>query len=84
MTVLPEGPTPMTLSRADAAALIGLLSVLEATSLGGHLAPDLAQSLTTRLRRDGALDDDSQAALRGALNGLNMRLRVALNETETS
>ena len=84
MTHLPEDPTPMPLSSTDAAAVIGVLSVLEAASLGGHLDPDLARSLTNRLRRDGGLDDDSPAALRGALNGLNMRLRVALGETETS
>lgn len=82
-----NGPTPHPVSTRDAAALIGLLSVLEATSLGDGLESGLADSLGSRLRRDGLTNhDQTQVALRAALNGLNglnQRLRYALGSTRT-
>ena len=77
----PTVPTPNQISRRDAAALIGVLAVMETTSLAEELEPDIAARLTRRLHRDGLLEQDqSPAALRSALNGLNHRLRVALGE----
>ena len=74
-------PTPNPVSRRDAAALIGVLAVMESTSLAEELEPDLAARLTRRLHRDGLLEhNQSPAALRSALNGLNHRLRFALGE----
>ena len=77
----PAVPTPNPVSRRDAAALIGVLAVVETTSLAEELEPDLAVRLTRRLHRDGLIEhNQSQAALRSALNGLNHRLRFALGE----
>ncbi|HSV39637.1 MAG TPA: hypothetical protein VLI04_12850 [Nocardioidaceae bacterium] len=72
------------ISARDAASLIGVLSVLEATSRGGHLDNDLAHSLKLRLHRDGliAKTDLGQEGLRAALNELNLRLRHALGEDD--
>lgn len=78
----PTESTPNPVAVRDAAALIGGLSVLEATSLGGHLEDDLAHSLKSRLQSDGQIEKQTlgQEGLRAALNGLNMRLRHALGE----
>jgi len=79
-----EETPPTSMSARDAAALIGVLSVLEAASLGGHLDDNLAHSLKSRLHSDGQMAKASlgQEGLRAALNGLNMRLRLALGEAD--
>lgn len=84
---MPQSTDEQTLhpiSSRDAAALIGVLSVLEATSLGGHLEDDLAHSLKLRLHQDGLIAKTSlgQEGLRGALNELNLRLRHAVGEDD--
>jgi len=79
-----DEPSPQPLSSQDVVALIGVLSVLEASSLGGRLDDNLAHELKSRLQRDGQIAKASlgQDGLRAALNGLNLRLRRALGDEE--
>jgi hypothetical protein len=84
---MPQSTDEQTLhpiSARDAASLIGVLSVLEATSLRGHLDDDLAHELKLRLHRDGLIAKSSlgQEGLRSALNDLNLRLRHAVGEDD--
>ena len=74
-------PVPNALSQQDAAALIGILAVLE----GGHLAGDLdehvSRRLGERLHRVGMLGKHWHSReLRQALNDMNHRVRYALGE----
>ena len=70
------------LASRDAAALLGVLSVLESTSQRGHLDDDLAHELKLRLQRDGLIAKAGlgQEALREALAELTLRLRHVLGD----
>lgn len=77
----PDDATPNPLSRRDAAALIGVLAILEGHALADDLDEVLSARLAQRLEREGLLQADSgSGALQRALNGLNHRLRYALGE----
>jgi hypothetical protein len=74
-------PIPNALPQRDAAALIGILAVLEGEHLAGYLDEDLSRRLGERLQRVGLLGDDWQPReLRQALNDMNHRIRYALGE----
>ena len=70
------------LASRDAAALLGVLSVLESTSQRGHLDDDLAHELKLRLQRDGLIAKPGlgQDGLREALGELTLRLRHVLGD----
>ena len=69
-----DGPAPNPLAKQDAAALIGLLAVLEGHLITGDLDPHVVDHLTSRLQIAGP------AELRVALGNLNRRLRHVLGE----
>jgi hypothetical protein len=71
-----EGVAPRPLSRRDAGALIGVLSLLEAHLVAGDLDPHVVGRLSERL--GGA--SSGPAELRVALGNLNHRLRYVLGE----
>lgn len=67
--------------RQDAAALVGLLAVLEGELVSDQLASPTVQQICHRFERDGLLATASGAGqLRLALAALNQRLRYALGE----
>ena len=69
--------------RQDAAALVGLLSVLEAHLLTDDLGEATVDQLGKRLQREGLVAAGSgPAQVRLALANLNQRLRVTLGEQE--
>ena len=72
---------PRPLQQTDAAALIGLLSILEGEIWGGGLDEHLVEHLRGRLTADGVLTDAAgQYGVRQALNDLNHRVRYVLGE----
>ncbi len=72
---------PRPLTRQDAAALIGILAVLEGEMSSGNLDEQALDHLRRRLTDDGVLtggpDTDDLPA---ALGALNQRVRFALGE----
>jgi len=73
------------LADADLAALIGLLSVLEAHLMGGGIDPYVASSFADRLHRDGLTESaDPGVPLRHGINDLNHRIRSALGDYEVA
>jgi hypothetical protein len=70
---------PRPLTRQDAAALIGILAVLEGEMSAQNIDETAVDHLRRRLTDDGLLtgeDDDVPVAL----HALNQRVRVALGE----
>jgi len=70
---------PRPLTQQDAAALIGVLAVLEGQISSGHIADQAVDRFRRRLTDDGLLkseDDDLPAAI----DALNQRVRFALGE----
>jgi hypothetical protein len=64
------------IAKGDAAALIGVLAVLQGHALAGDLDDRIIDGLSERL----GLQD--HAKLEAALDGLNQRLRLALGEQD--
>ena len=76
-------PVPNALCQQDAAALIGILAVLEGEHLAGDLDEHVSRRLGDRLHRVGMLGKHWQSReLRQALNDMNHRVRYALGEYE--
>ena len=72
---------PRPLTRADAAALIGVLAVLEGQIMTGTVQPEALERFRSRLEADGALTGDPEAQdVPTALEALNQRVRFALGE----
>jgi hypothetical protein len=71
-----DGAAPNPLGRQDAAALIGVMAVLEGHLVAGDLDPHVVDRLSERLVGRGA----GAAELRVALGNLNQRLRYVLGE----
>ena len=76
-----DAPGPA--SRQDAAALVGLVAVLEGELLTGNLTPYTVEQLCRCFEQDGLLAArPGPAELRLALANLNQRLRVTLGEQD--
>jgi hypothetical protein len=74
-------PIPNALSQQDAAAIIGVLAILEGAHLAGDLNEDLTRRLANRLHVVGLLGERWRPReLRQALNDMNHRVRYALGE----
>ena len=72
---------PRPLTRADAAALIGVLAVLEGQIMTGTVQPEALERFRSRLEADGLLTGDPQAQdVPTALEALHQRVRFALGE----
>ena len=72
---------PRPLTRQDAAALVGILAVLEGQITSGHVEDAVVERLRSRLAEDGVLTGDPATHdLPAALEGLNQRVRSALGE----
>jgi len=79
--VPPDDDSPHPLGQRDAAALVGLLAVLEGHLITGDLDRHVIDHLNSRLRIDGLVGRDAgPAELRLALADLNHRVRYALGE----
>jgi hypothetical protein len=77
----PSDPCPRPLTRADAAALIGVLAVLEGQIASGTVEPEAVERFRTRLAADGLLDGETEGQdVATALEALNQRVRFALGE----
>jgi hypothetical protein len=74
--VTEDGAAPNPLSQEDAAALIGVLAVLEGHLINGDLGPHVVDRLSERVVGPGT----GAAELRVALGNLNQRLRYVLGE----
>jgi hypothetical protein len=79
-----EDAAPNPLTRQDAAALIGILAILEGELLADEVSDELLGRLAGRMRDHGQMRAhlDDRAGLRLALNDLNQRVRYALGEYE--
>ena len=72
---------PRPLTRADAAALIGVLAVLEGQILSGTVVPEAVERFRSRLVDDGQLTGEPKTQdVPAALEALNQRVRFALGE----
>ena len=71
---------PRPLTRGDAAALIGILAVLEGQILGHHIGTEVLDQFRRRLTDDGLLRADEESDVPAALEELNQRVRFALGE----
>ena len=72
---------PRPLTRADAAALVGVLAVLEGQMASGTVEPEAVERFRSRLAADGLLTgeaEDQDVAV--ALEALNQRVRFAMGE----
>ena len=72
---------PRPLTRADAAALVGVLAVLEGQMASGTVEPEAVERFRSRLAADGLLTGetaDQDVAV--ALEALNQRVRFAMGE----
>ena len=72
---------PRPLTRADAAAMIGVLAVLEGQMANGTIEPEAIERFRSRLAADGLLTgetEDQDVAV--ALEALNQRVRFAMGE----
>jgi len=67
------------LTRQDAAAVVGVLAVLEGEISGANVDPKVVDHLRRRLTDDGLLTGDD-ADLTVVLEALNQRVRFALGE----
>jgi len=73
-------PCPRPLTRGDAAAVIGILAVLEGQILGSHIEPGVVDRFRRRLTDDGLLPGGEESDVPAALEELNQRIRFALGE----
>ena len=71
---------PRPLTRGDAAALNGILAVLEGQILGSHIEAGVIDRFRRRLTEDGLLPGGEESDVAAALEGLNQRVRFALGE----
>ena len=72
---------PRPLTRGDAAALIGILAVLEGQILSDHLDTGVVDRFRRRLTDDGLLPGgEGSGDVAAALEELNQRVRFALGE----
>ena len=71
---------PRPLTRGDAAALIGILAVLEGQILGSHIETGVVDRFRRRLTEDGLVRSDEETDVAAALEELNQRVRFALGE----
>jgi hypothetical protein len=72
---------PRPLTRADAAALIGVLAVLEGQIMSGNVVPEAVERFRGRLADDGVLTGERENQdVPAALEALNQRVRFALGE----
>jgi hypothetical protein len=77
-----EVPNP--LPRRDAAALLGLVVVLQGELLAGEVSPRFAARLTYRLASTGLLPENASVGeLCAVLDDMNQRLRYVLGEYDT-
>jgi hypothetical protein len=72
---------PRPLTRQDAAALIGILAVVEGQIVSGNVDPDAVERLRVRLADDGILTGEpAEQDVPATLEALNKRVRFALGE----
>jgi hypothetical protein len=71
---------PRPLTRQDAAALIGILAVLEGEISGQHVDEQAVEHFRRRLTDDGLLAGPEGDDLPAAIEALNQRVRFALGE----
>ena len=71
---------PRPLTRQDAAALIGILAVLEGEIAAQHVDEQAVDHLRRRLADDGLITGPEPDDLPAAIEALNQRLRFALGE----
>ena len=72
---------PRPLTRQDAAALIGILAVLEGEISGGNVGEQAVDHFRRRLTDDGLVTGDTGSEnLLAAVGALNKRVRFALGE----
>lgn len=81
MAMTSSEPVPNPVHIRDAAALVGVLAVLEGLLLGDRLEDATAQKIAERFQAAGLLEERWAARdLRRVLDDLNQRLRYALGE----
>ena len=72
---------PRPLTRADAAALVGVLAVLEGQMANGTVEPEAVERFRSRLAADGLLTGETENQdVAVALEALNQRVRFAMGE----
>ena len=72
---------PRPLTRADAAALVGVLAVLEGQMASGTVEPEAVERLRSRLAADGLLTGETENQdVAVALEALKQRVRFAMGE----
>jgi hypothetical protein len=72
---------PRPLTRADAAALVGVLAVLEGQMANGTVEPEAVERFRSRLAADGLLTGETENQdVAVALEALNQRVRFAMWE----
>ena len=72
---------PRPLTRADAAAVIGVLAVLEGQMANGTVEPEAVERFRSRLAADGLLTGETENQdVAVALEALNQRVRFAMGE----
>ena len=72
---------PRPLTRADAAALIGVLAVLEGQMASGTVEAEAVERFRSRLAADGQLTGETEGQdVAVALEALNQRVRFAMGE----
>jgi hypothetical protein len=72
---------PCPLTRADAAALIGVLAVLEGQMASGTVEPEAVERFRSRLAADGLLTGETENQdVAVALEALKQRVRFAMGE----
>jgi len=72
---------PRPLTRQDAAALIGILAVLEGQVMSGNVEPEAVERFQSRMADDGLLSGDvADHDVPATLEALNQRVRFALGE----
>jgi len=72
---------PRPLTRQDAAALVGILAVLEGQVTSGNVQPEAVERLRSRMADDGLLTGDAaEHDVPATLDALKQRVRFALGE----
>ena len=72
---------PRPLTRADAAALVGVLAVLEGQMANGTVDQEAVERFRSRLAADGQLTGATEGQdVAVALEALNQRIRFAMGE----
>ncbi len=71
---------PRPLTRVDAAALIGILAVLEGQILGSAIPTEVVDQFRRRMTDDGLLRGGEESDVPAGLEELNQRIRFALGE----